>query len=275
MATGRAEGVGNSAPPASAVQALRSATELMSEDQFSRALALGSAAGKLPGCEPLAASLATLRLVCRVHIGSSQSRTTAWQILGLDEGATSANIRRAFRKGAQRIHPDKCDLPGAEVAFKLLAAAADTALAAEPESASPNSVAASRELSSEKAPASDSSWWDEWDPTPAERRQQKRAEKRQRSASYTTAAAAILDADWLSSLSTKELKGEVARRQAAVLQPFPDSEEAAMEPLARQSRLREARALLSDKVKADKAQQLAATAGGFFNDALPGFSSDP
>lgn len=50
----------------------------------------------------------------------------------MDEGATSAKIRRAFRKGAQRIHPDKCDLPGAEVAFKLLAAAADTALAVTP-----------------------------------------------------------------------------------------------------------------------------------------------
>lgn len=56
-------------------------------------------------------------------------------MLGLPEGAPAADVRRAFRRGAQRVHPDKCALPGAEAAFKLLAAAADRALAgtADPE----------------------------------------------------------------------------------------------------------------------------------------------
>ncbi len=51
------------------------------------------------------------------------------QVLGLQEGAPAAEVRRAFRRGAHRVHPDKCALPGGEAAFKLLAAAADHALA--------------------------------------------------------------------------------------------------------------------------------------------------
>lgn len=52
------------------------------------------------------------------------------QVLGLAEGAATEEVRRAFRRGAARVHPDKCRLPRAEAAFKLLAAAAEQAMAA-------------------------------------------------------------------------------------------------------------------------------------------------
>lgn len=270
MATDSTVVGGDGATLGSAARALQSASDLMSESQFSRALALGSAAAKLPGCDThIAASLATLRLVCRLHIGSSQRGTTAWQVLGLEEGATSAKVRRAFRKGAQRIHPDKCDLPGAESAFKLLAAAADTALAATPIYSSSYGGAAAGGSSPKATPASGGCWWDEWDPTLGERRQEERASKRRRP-ECPTAAPAVPDGDWLSNLSVKELRDEVSRRQAAILQPLPDSEEAGLDPIVRQSRLREARSLLSDRVKTEKAQNLEAEVGGFCTDSLQG-----
>lgn len=272
MATGVSTAAGevqNVAPPCSVSRALQSAVDLMSQSKFSRALALGAAAEKLPGCKPLAARLATLRLVCRLHLSSSQRSTTPWQVLGLEESASSASIRRAFRKGAQRIHPDKCDLPGAEAAFKMLAAAADTALAESRGSVSSNNIAASRGPSPDGPSAFDSDWWDEFETIPAEERQPERNSKRERTSSFTGAAAAGGDAEWLSNLTTKDLKAEVVRRQAAVFQRSPHSEEAAMDPLACQSRLREARTLLSDRIKADKARQLGSMSGGFCKDALP------
>lgn len=263
----------------SASHTLQAATECMTKSQFSRALLLGAAAGKLPGCEALAARLATLRLVCRLHLGSAQRSTTAWKLLGLEENATAASIRRAFRKGAQRIHPDKCNLPGAEIAFTLLAAAADTALAAAAISAPGSSdgvaatAAASGGLSPERCATSDHYWWGGWDPSPSKERHRTRASKRQRSPGISAGDTVVPDADRLTSLSLQDLKTEVTRRQAAVLQPLPGSDESAMDPLARQGRLRDARELLSARLKADKARQLADSAGGFCNDTVPGVQS--
>ena len=45
----------------------------------------------------------------------------------MPEGAAAEDVRRAFRRGAQRVHPDKCRLPRAEAAFKILKAAAENA----------------------------------------------------------------------------------------------------------------------------------------------------
>lgn len=58
------------------------------------------------------------------------ARRCAPQILGVPEGAAAEDVRRAFRRGAQRVHPDKCRLPRAEAAFKILKAAAESAHAA-------------------------------------------------------------------------------------------------------------------------------------------------
>ena len=42
------------------------------------------------------------------------------QVLGVPPGAAEADVRRRFRQMAPRVHPDKCRLPRAEDAFKLL-----------------------------------------------------------------------------------------------------------------------------------------------------------
>lgn len=42
------------------------------------------------------------------------------QVLGVLPGAAEAAVRWQFRQMAPRVHPDKCRLPRAEDAFKLL-----------------------------------------------------------------------------------------------------------------------------------------------------------
>ncbi|CAJ1364199.1 unnamed protein product [Effrenium voratum] len=41
-----------------------------------------------------------------------------YRILGVDKGATDDEIKKAYRRLALRLHPDKCQEPGAEEAFK-------------------------------------------------------------------------------------------------------------------------------------------------------------
>ena len=71
-----------------------------------------------------------VRSVLVWHSIEPAARLCTSQILGVPEGAAAEDVRRAFRRGAQRVHPDKCRLPRAEAAFKILKAAAESAGAA-------------------------------------------------------------------------------------------------------------------------------------------------
>ena len=87
------------------------------------------------GLDPRACGLPDCPARCvRTFPVSAIVDTAAWrfasQILGVPEGAAAEDVRRAFRRGAQRVHPDKCRLPRAEAAFKTLKAAAESAHAA-------------------------------------------------------------------------------------------------------------------------------------------------
>ena len=62
--------------PAEAAQA--TALELLEQGVFGRALAASTAAGKLPGGAQLEAQLATLRLICRLHLAGATA--TCWQV---------------------------------------------------------------------------------------------------------------------------------------------------------------------------------------------------
>lgn len=246
--------------PAEAAQA--KAMQLLEQGVYGRALAAASAATKLPGAGPLETGLATLRLICRLHLAGPTA--TCWQVLGLAEGASAEDVRRAFRRGAQRVHPDKCSLPRTEAAFKILATAVDQALVAGgvDKSGAPHVAA---DMGGFEKSGGGAPWWQEWEPTAAEARQQQQ-EQRQQQASRKRRAwqpPEDSDAQVLSRLTTQALRAEVARRQGAVLSPSPGSDEAAMDPSIRQARLREARSLLSERLKEEEAAAFADTAGGF------------
>lgn len=46
-----------------------------------------------------------------------------YAILGISKGSSDDEIKKAYRKLALRLHPDKCSLPGAEEAFKKVSEA--------------------------------------------------------------------------------------------------------------------------------------------------------
>ena len=46
-------------------------------------------------------------------------------MLNVQAGSDTQSIKGAVRKLVIKIHPDKCDLPGAEEAFKAVLAAAE------------------------------------------------------------------------------------------------------------------------------------------------------
>lgn len=49
--------------------------------------------------------------------------TDYYKILGISRSATEEEVKKAYKKLALKLHPDKCKLPGAEEAFKRLAGA--------------------------------------------------------------------------------------------------------------------------------------------------------
>jgi curved DNA-binding protein CbpA len=56
----------------------------------------------------------------------SLSKKSHYEVLGLERSADAAAIKKAYRKLALRLHPDKCSAPSAEAAFKAVSSAFDT-----------------------------------------------------------------------------------------------------------------------------------------------------
>ena len=48
--------------------------------------------------------------------------------LGLSYGASKDEINKAYRKLARLLHPDKCEIPGADEAFRILGSTKDALL---------------------------------------------------------------------------------------------------------------------------------------------------
>lgn len=48
-----------------------------------------------------------------------QAGAHAYKMLGVDQKATAAEIRKAYWKLSLLVHPDKCDHPGAQDAFHV------------------------------------------------------------------------------------------------------------------------------------------------------------
>ena len=47
-----------------------------------------------------------------------KNKADYYKVLGLEKGATPAEVKKAYRKSALRLHPDKNSAPRADEAFK-------------------------------------------------------------------------------------------------------------------------------------------------------------
>ncbi|NXX48677.1 DJC14 protein, partial [Tricholaema leucomelas] len=63
------------------------------------------------------------RLVAMAEV--AEEELNPFEVLGLELAASDAELRRAYRRLAVLVHPDKCQHPRAEEAFKVLRAAWD------------------------------------------------------------------------------------------------------------------------------------------------------
>lgn len=181
--------------------------------------------------------------IVQIHLYGTQK---SWRkVLGLSGSATDRDLKAAYRKTAQQVHPDKTACFGAESAFKLVSQAL-TELA----------VANDRRSNAEEEDAQCSSdfWADAFqvDPEPPS--------KRQRHTSPDNAE----DEVWLQQQATPDLRTEIARRQASVLRPLADTPEASLTAHQRQSRLRCARSVLSSRLEEEQ-QQALMSGGGFMH----------
>ncbi|KAK9846204.1 hypothetical protein WJX84_003494 [Apatococcus fuscideae] len=148
------------------------------------------------------------------------------------------------------VHPDKCHLPQAAEAFKLVMKAAEHIATAD-------GNVPPEDLDSADGPK----WWQVWDETPAETEK-----KRKRTEEDSDVQERILKQ--CSSLSTEDLQKRVAVMQHSVLRPSEGSLEGSLSMLQRQTLLRNARHLLAVRLSAHDAEaslrsQPEASAGGF------------
>lgn len=102
-----------SPPPRSPAEAAHATSvELLEQGTYGRALAAAAAAAKLPGGDALEAGLATLRLVCRLHL--TGPATSCWQVLRWScmlclpqcppAAAVVVSVARASRWGLAAAH---------------------------------------------------------------------------------------------------------------------------------------------------------------------------
>lgn len=183
-----------------------------------------------------------LTAMCKIH---KHAAFQEWhKVLSIPLNATEPDVKRQYRKLAAQVHPDKCQLDGAEEAFKLLGRAVAHAIS------NADKTRDDTILDDETGPAA--AWWEEWeDQHPSSR-------KRRHPTSQPTAEDEQQDQP-LANMSTEELQAEVRKRQTAVLRPEPGSVEEQLSAFQRQKRLRVARTVLGEHL-----QQANATGGKGF-----------
>ena len=180
-----------------------------------------------------------LHAMCQVGVASESGAPAAafLQLLGLEAAsATSTSIRRQFRRLAALVHPDKVGAPlqpAAASAFQQLQRGVTQLLAATEQGDSGDAEVAERpnkrsrgdaRLGDEEPEdvwlASDNGgfpWWGCWDQAPGAGQQREAAEDNEQQQQLQIGD----DQARLAGLEVAELREEVRRRQAALLDPPP------------------------------------------------------
>ncbi|BDA41905.1 hypothetical protein COCOBI_02-7030 [Coccomyxa sp. Obi] len=167
------------------------------------------------------------------------------KVLEVNGISDERQVQRQFRKLAKLVHPDKCNVEGAEAAFKAICLAA-----AEHSSALKGANVAEE---------GDVYWWEAWEDDAVEKR-------RKRAESPNLDAEDVVWQAGLHLMSVEELKREVTQLQASVFSKSTTTSDIQMPVHRKQQRLRQARSLLSNRLE-ESAKEMCCDgprmAGGF------------
>jgi hypothetical protein len=217
-----------------------------------------------------AASCCAARPACALQEGAAHAagtRAAAPQVLQLGPGCGAQQARQAYRRLAALVHPDKCALPDAAAAFKALGAAGEQAARQLDAGSSGGGAAAAAAAGGSPCAAGrgadgpeETDDWGSWADGPAAWWHPWEADGAQAPSTEPSTADRDRDEE-LQRMGLEQLRGEVARRQAAVLQPEL-AEERGMGMHLRQKRLRVARSVLAARLAAGAAEEGGGGGGG-------------
>lgn len=258
-----------------------------------------AALAALPCVDRQALPARRLQALCRVQLAGSPSAAGSaawWGLFGLEAGsASAADVRRQYRRLAPLVHPDKNPAAASPEAFKRLRAAADALLEAvgggsRRQAKRARTAGGGSDVAGEEAGGLSSGeeeeqedwapdgagfpWWEEWDmpasrgaaaaaaPADPARSSGGAGQQTQQAAGGNQQQQATEEAA-LAQLSLDELRAEVRRRQAGLLEPQVDGEGRRIPLPQLQAALRAARSLLAERTAAAAAQAALDSGGGF------------
>lgn len=154
---------------------------------------------------PCRRKILQLKALARVHMVET-SCLSWWQAFELDPPPTSSSndVKRAFKRLAALIHPDKCETPDAGTAFAALQGGLELLLNEIESGGGSASPHAKRSKQTDKDGQREFNWWDGWEEEDTEFLPNRESDE-----------AGQKDARQLAdTMSVEELDAEVRRRQA-------------------------------------------------------------
>ncbi|KAL6779889.1 hypothetical protein ACKKBG_A14170 [Auxenochlorella protothecoides x Auxenochlorella symbiontica] len=189
-------------------------------------------------------SLRHRQLAVSLSLLAAHDSNEIWKVFDLDPRRTTlAELRGQYVRLARLVHPDKTGTPATAAAFHALQAAAATC---------------TRDLAAASAalPAHEPgfAWWDEWD--------MEAAHSDSKGEAGPAGAAPAPEPVW-EDMSLEEIRAEIKRRQAAMLDPPRDQAGGSVPlPLLRQA-LEEGKAALRRRLQQVEAYGARDREGGF------------
>lgn len=202
-------------------------------------------------------------VMAEIQVAAAQDANAQgwWKVFGLDRHHSSVqDVRRAFKRLAAIVHPDKCQLPDAAGSFDALHCGLEVLLE---EIDRPDSNRKRRKTNHDNDNDNDNNhvyaWWTEW-----EQDHQDKSHKTNSKSPDDGSECLLRAIEDLEKMSTADLRAHIRRIQNEILTPvnkLPQKQSRTLPEL--QSAMVRARRVLASKLDQDQQRSLSLGDGGF------------